>query len=360
MGRVYEYRLEIMEPVYLFLFMVTVLGLMFVHFVMTDKVEAPPEAPPEPAFDTSGTNLTLNRTGVKEMSYKVFDNPKGDQSKKAIVVGINVCSPFVYQGDILRLRGCVNDANNIRALLQKKGYGKIYFLTDASATVSNFLDAFKEVEKDAKDGDTLFISMSRHGASLGGNYFENDQEVSGVNPDDGEKYSGDQGAVMHDGIIVDDCFYRLFSRLPKVRIIYWNDSCHSESQYKAANIPGIGRKRLFSVRAMPREYMPAKDKVLDLKQLEAEFPKPNKDFSATLVSISGCKDVEYSADAKIGGRFQGAFTAYGIQTVLKNPNITPAQLEKELQSVLRRNQFTQTPKATVIGDPSELIKPIFI
>ena len=163
-------------------------------------------------------------------------NPNGDPSKIGIIVGINRYSPFVYQGSEMLLRGCVNDALAMRKFLIEQNYGRIYYMTDQTATINNFLLTWKEITGTVKDGDTIFIAMSRHGMSMNRDLMDKDKvkELAGINPDDKTPYSGDQAAVMFDGVIVDDCFLRLFLDLPKVKLIYWNDSCHSATQYKVA------------------------------------------------------------------------------------------------------------------------------
>ena len=116
------------------------------------------ELPFEPVSDMTTQNITIN--------------PKGDPTKVAILFGINVCDPFVYQGDTLRLQGCVNDSLHVRTYLMRQKYGKIYLFTDKQATIGNFLKVWGEVSSTLKDGDTLLLQMSRHGMSLGENVLD--------------------------------------------------------------------------------------------------------------------------------------------------------------------------------------------
>ena len=291
--------------------------------------------------------------------YVVYDL-EGDHRKKALLVGINTYSPYVYQGDSMPLRGCVNDAVSLRNFLNRQGYGKIIMLTDKAATIGNFLLAWKDLIQDVGDGDTIFLSMSRHGASLGENVMdrEGDVEVSGRNRD-GYFYSGDQAAVMYAGMIPDDCFWMLFSNLPKVKLIFWNDSCHSATQYRTALLPG-GRNRLDIIpRVADRAYLPGRNRMLDVRQLEAEFPKIDKSPEFTLVSLAACQDTEYAADARMGNKFQGAFTALGLSLIGKNLRISPEDFSKKIGPIMRANGFPQKPQVNVVGDPAQLTKPIF-
>ena len=187
-------------PLILFAFFLAGLAF-FIYFMKKTKKPAPTTT----VLAVKPESLSEFQ-GLKEPVKGKTVYPNGDPKKTAIIVGINKCSPYVYQGSDLRLRGCVNDAASIRAFLVQKGFGTVYYLTDETATIGNFLKVWKEVAASVKDGDTLFLSMSRHGMSLGRDYLDKDTETQGRNPEDGTYYQGDQGAVMHDGVIVDDCF----------------------------------------------------------------------------------------------------------------------------------------------------------
>jgi hypothetical protein len=282
-------------------------------------------------------------------------NTKGDPSKVAILFGINQCDPGVYQGDRLTLKGCVNDSRAVLSLLLKKGFGKIWYNEDKDCSISNFLRVWKSATKDLKDGDTLVLQMSRHGMALGMNVIESDVEGG-----TGE-YSGDQAAVMYDGLIVDDCFWRLFMDLPKVKLIFINDSCHSGSQYKVASITLPGQEKNYrKARSVGKEYMPKKNNVLDTAQLEREFGKPkNTERKFDLISISGCQDNETSSDAFLGGKYAGAMTYCLLSTLYKNPRKSLTAIGKDLALLLKQQGFAQNPKITVEGDQSLLNKPLF-
>lgn len=314
----------------------------------TENQEDMSDTSPDPAL------LTTEASEMKSGTY--HENAKGDPSKRAILFGINNCDPNVYQGDRLTLRGCVNDSRSMLSYLLKKDFGKVWYNEDADCSIANFLRVWKEATKDIKDGDTLVLQMSRHGMSIGANVLDRtgDDEVK-----KGE-YSGDQGAVMYDGVIVDDCFWRLFLQLPKVKLIYINDSCHSGSQYKVANITLPGKESGYrKARSVGKEYLPKKDNVLDVQQLNKEFPSEGKEQKFDLISISGCQDWETSADAYFNGKYAGAMT-YCLLSVLYSSGRKPlSQIGKALSTMLKQRGFEQNPKITVEGDQSLLSKPLF-
>jgi hypothetical protein len=79
----------------------------------------------------------------------------------------------------------------------------------------------------------------------------------------------------------------------------------------------------------------------------ANVPKINNKLVYTipdnLVIISGCKDNQTSADAYIGGRYQGALS-YAIQSsLIRNLSINYDQLHNEVCRTLHRKRFTQEP-----------------
>lgn len=281
-------------------------------------------------------------------------NEKGDPNKIGLVIGINKVSEFVY-GDDMPLKGCVNDSNHMKDFLVSKGFGKIYQLTDANATINNFLKTWREIVATVKDGDTIFLSMSRHGASIGQDVMDKDPETEGKNKD-GTMYKGDQGAVMYDGFIVDDCFWRLFSTLPKVKLIYLNDSCHSATQYKVT--PGKRKGKYARPKTIPPEYLPQKDRFLMVNQLDKVFPKTKEEPKFDLISLSGCQDHEYSLDAYLNRKYQGAFTCYFLEYIKNNPKATPEEIKKEVTKTLHSKELMQSPEVRVEGDKSLMQQPL--
>ena len=310
--------------------------------------------------ETEQPEQTMTSTLVHDPSNpKLLINAAGDPNKTAILIGTNVCNPEIYQGDTLKLKGCVNDALNIRKLAVKFGYRQIYYLTDAEATIGNFLSTWNTVAAGLKDGDTLLVQRSGHGMSLDMNVLDKkgDKEFGGTN-DDGTIYSGDQGAVLHDGVIVDDVYWRLLLGLPKVKVIWVNDSCHSATQYKLANSFKLGNA-YRKPRSVSKDYLPTKDNVLDLGQLDRLVPtSTNTELKCTLISIAGCQEHEYSQDAYLDRKYQGAATAclMGIYAKIAAP--TPNQLKELLPKALVARGFTQHPQVNIEGDQAAWDQPL--
>lgn len=310
-------------------------------------------------LDEEGVETDQQNTDTMPKSKNLFINPKGDKTKTAVLFGTNKCDPMVYQGDSLSLRGCVNDTLTGKALALANGYRQIYIFTDEDATIGNFLTVWGDVKAGLTEGDTLLFLRSGHGMSIDANLLDKlgDKETSGKNSD-GTVYSGDQGAVLHDGVIIDDVYWRLLLGLPKVKVIWINDSCHSATQYKLMSSLKTGHA-YRKTKSVGKAYMPSKDNVLDLVQLDKLVPKPkNTELNCTLVSIAGCQDHEYSIDAYIGGKYQGAMTA-ALATILKEtPKATPEQLKVSLAKALKARGFEQNPQINVEGSQTAWKLPL--
>ena len=149
--------------------------------------------------------------------------------------------------------------------------------------------------------------------------------------------------------------------LPKVKVIFINDSCHSGSQYKLAGLSIDENSPLYrKVRAVSNEYIPVKNKYFDLVQLEKVFGKPkSKEQKFDLISISGCQDWETSADAYIGGKYQGAMTYALLTSLGKKRNASPDELSKSMATTLKSRGFEQNPLVTVVGNQDLLHQPLF-
>ena len=63
------------------------------------------------------------------------------------------------------------------------------------------------------------------------------------------------------------------------------------------------------------------------------------------VLLSGCRDNQTSADARIGGSYNGAFTYYTCKHLRDNQgNLSRAELIKRVRASLKFNGFSQIPQ----------------
>jgi metacaspase-1 len=157
-------------------------------------------------------------------------------TKKALCVGINNFKNYPASA----LQGCVNDANDMSALLQKLlGFqnSDITVLRDAQATKANIMSNLKAMVDGAKAGkySHLVFSLSSHGTQV--------PDQSGDEPD-----RADEAFCPHDlaqagnqwdknYIIVDDELRELLIQLPaNVLLEVYLDTCHSGTGLRAIDL----------------------------------------------------------------------------------------------------------------------------
>jgi hypothetical protein len=227
-------------------------------------------------------------------------------SRRALVIGIN------YPGTRAELRGCVNDAMNVYKMLLTKGYKSenIVLLTDYTKdkpTKANILTALTQLL--TSSAKRMFLHYSGHGTWL--------QDESGD-----EKDSRDECLVPVDytsaGLIKDDQLNNLIKKIKsEQRLTAILDCCHSGT-------------------------------LLDLRHnLNPTDMKTTQNFKYQLVKgkimmFSGCQDREYSADAFINNKYQGAMSYYFLKG-LEDPVVkTYFQLMEKIRNTID-DRFSQRP-----------------
>lgn len=258
--------------------------------------------------------------------------------RKALCVGINHFKN--YPGSALQ--GCVNDANDMSALLQKLlGFksGDITVLTDAQATKTNIMSNLKAMVDGAKAGkySYLVFSMSSHGTQV--------PDLNGDEPDRVDEAFCPHDLAQADNqwdrnhIIVDDELRDLFVQLPaNVLLEVTLDTCHSGTGLKAIDM-------LFDRK--PR-YLPPPS-LEAFKQIEG---KRSRGLSRGLLEKkivhdilwAACRADQTSADANIAGGWHGAFTHYFCKEMSANNSLTRAQLLAKIRADLEAGNYNQTPQ----------------
>ena len=86
-------------------------------------------------------------------------------TNRALCVGINQFSNLPMAS---WLNGCVNDANDMAAMLRKRGFAprSVTVLTDDQATKANVMAALTKLVETAKEGDHIVFSFSSHGTQV--------------------------------------------------------------------------------------------------------------------------------------------------------------------------------------------------
>jgi hypothetical protein len=140
-----------------------------------------------------------------------FYNPSTFAAQHALVVGIN---EYPHSTN---LNGAVNDAELIRDALRRihVQLPDERVLLNARATRANVIQAWRDMVKQAKRGDTLIFTYAGHGG----------QEAD-IAPTD-ETDTKDETLVLYDQYITDDELTDLFIKAKGYKILFVADSCHS-------------------------------------------------------------------------------------------------------------------------------------
>ena len=261
---------------------------------------------------------------------------------KALLIGINR-----YKIPGADLRGCVNDVNNLKAALLKHfsfQEKNIKILTDLKATKKAMQDGITRLVKGAKRGDVLLFHYSGHGSNV---------------PDD----NGDE-ADSRDEILcptnldwkdpmTDDWLRTAFDKVPAdVNLTVIMDCCHSGTNTRvivSPDAPIIERflpcpLDLLAVESGRRLTGEIKGKRATLEK-RAKRKKDVIDINIPEVLITGCRDTQTSADAHIGGSYNGALT-YNLVAAMeeKSGKLTYGELHSRTLRLLKDGGFDQAPQ----------------
>ncbi|KAK6201510.1 caspase domain-containing protein [Scheffersomyces amazonensis] len=280
--------------------------------------------------------------------------------KKALLVGCN------YFNSRNELKGCINDVKNMSNFLnQRWGYKweDMVILTDDQhdlsrvPTKNNVIRAMQWLVKDARPNDSLVFHYSGHG---------------GITKDlDGDEESGYDEVIYpvdfeQAGHIVDDDMHAIMVRPlpPGCRLTALYDSCHSGT---ALDLPYV-----YSTKGVIKEPNLLKDagmgavtalmdyetgniggaisavtdifkKVTNSSNVNQDRIRQIKASPADVISISGCKDDQTSADAQENGRATGAMSWSFIKVLTDMPDQSYLSLLNNMRTLLSQ-KYSQKPQ----------------
>lgn len=239
--------------------------------------------------------------------------------KKALLIGIN------YTGTENQLNGCINDSTNLRNFLVQNKYfeaNDITMMNDFSIgplypTKTNILQQFNNLVIFAAQNQNktveIFISYSGHGI--------------GVKDNNGDELDGQDEALVPidfnvSSFIVDDAIRsNLVNNLTdNVHLVFLCDSCHSGTI--------MDLKYLYEVTA-------AKPEIINPKLT---------DTKCNVVTISGCKDNQTSADAYVANTYQGAMTASFLNVYKDEMSYKTLITKMRTWLTANKDRFTQIPQ----------------
>ena len=246
--------------------------------------------------------------------------------KRALLVGINT-----YPG--CPLNGCVNDVSDMaQTLVGSFGFqhDDIRLVTDARATTEAIKDRLSWLVSGTTAGDTLYFHYSGHGAifplrDAAGNVTESHGSLCPVDFD-----------WTRDHAIFDTDLRDIIDTVADgVEFLFVSDSCHSGTLMRGF--------RLWQ----PRFFPPPADIAWRLQTAAAKGIAPTMLVPHDKCGfISGCTFEQESADALIGGRYNGALSYYLRQQLETDAGrqLALGPLVAAVVSTLASNNYPQTPQ----------------
>lgn len=285
--------------------------------------------------------------------------------RRALLVGINDYADAP-------LRGCVNDVQQMQALLQRYyGFeaGGITLLLDSAATGAGIEAGLEWLSAGGDDADAVRVfHYSGHGSHVA--------DQNGDEPD-----GRDECLVPYDyktgGMLIDDVLKGYYDRFPPLgNVTLVMDCCHSgtinrivgETAFRFIPVSEAEQARIDAAAA---SYLEQQDRFIlaGLAQLAhqlfggALFAKQQElanEFRArragrvetreTNILLAGCQNVQTSADAFIRKAFHGAFTYYLAEAVAEaNGQLTYRDLADRAAAKLGAEGYDQIPQLEFSG-----------
>jgi hypothetical protein len=254
--------------------------------------------------------------------------------KKALIVGIN------YTGTSSALKGCINDANNIKNFLVGREFTDITMVLEKEATTARIIAELNKLITGVVPGDVIVFHYSGHGSQL----------PSKSEPDGFEEIICPIDLNWMDKVITDKTLRDIFNKVPNgVNITLILDCCHSgtmlnqtESMITTKDLVITSRPKKKSKEQ--RYLKPPAKIVKQLANRQLVDWQTSRDVNATALLIAGCRADQTSADAFIDGVPQGAATASLLKAVASNPTISYRTLVTNMRDYMSANKFSQLPQ----------------
>lgn len=271
-------------------------------------------------------------------------------ARRALLVGIND-----YKG-IDDLRGCLNDISNIRNILKTfLGFGNNDFrtLADTRATRDNILHRLNYMVKLAQPGDFMVFHFSGHGSQIR-DRGKNDELLDGM-----DELLCPWDFTWDGPFILDDDLDEIFSNIPEgclLEVIL--DCCHSgddttrsASWYREARVSEDSSKSRFLEPPPDIAYRhEGEEDQLPLRGFTSVNRSGNRS-TGNHILWAGCRSDQQSADAHVGGTFNGAFTYYLCKHMRDTGGyISRRNLLERVRNSLKHNGYGQVPQLMCLNE----------
>ena len=249
-------------------------------------------------------------------------------TKSALCIGIND-----YPGTQSDLRGCVNDANDWRQMLEARGF-QVRQLIDGQATRERIVESIQRLVADAREGDVAVLTYSGHGTWI--------PDVNGDEPDHRDDCLCPHDVAQNRPLADDELFELFAASAPGARIVFIADACHAGSAARFAPAPRVLGDVAPRVRFLPPEtFLPTEQRAIAARMAR---PNPGTQRRHGALLLTGCLDIEYSYDAAFGGRSNGAFTHVALKVIgTLRPGATYRDWFQAIRESLPSSAYPQTP-----------------
>jgi len=263
-------------------------------------------------------------------------------AKKALMIGINR-----YRLAGADLRGCVNDVKNMESVLTeiyRFPRRNISRLLDFAATTAAMKAGISALITEARRGDVLFLHFSGHGSN-----------VPDKNGDEADKRDEILCPTDLDWKkpFLDDWLRSAIDRVKRrgASLTVVMDCCHSGSITRAVHPPDAkvierflpspwdlvaeesGRKLRGTVRGTLRS------------STATRAPRDVVAVDIPEILITGCRSTQTSADAYIGGSYNGALTYHLCKAIrAARGRLTNRELHTRASAALKKSRFDQIPQ----------------
>jgi hypothetical protein len=272
-------------------------------------------------------------------------------TQHALVVGINQYKHVNKFKQLKNLEGAVNDAKLLRNALHaaQVQLPETRVLLDAKATRSAFLNAWQDMLKQAKPGDTLIVTFSGHGG-----------QQPDTKPLD-EKDNKDETLMFHDfdpnhpsqGRITDDELRGHLNKAADYNILFVVDACHSGGLRRLMVAKPLGRVRsggFWNLETLP---LPT----LSTESDEDKFPE-----HVTMITAVESDSLLVREEKLLDNKWHGALSWYFAKALYgeadgdNNGHLERNELERFLTEKIRtKTNNWQIPKLLPRADTKSVL-----
>lgn len=284
---------------------------MYVSKYYYPIMSSPSKPKPKPKANTNTTTAVV--------PTKVVVDKGNNNRRRALLLACN------YPGTKYELKGCKNDAENLKDFLIAQN-----IIAEANITLveeptgEKIIQLLHGLAVESQKGclDYLFLSWSGHGSQV----LDQNKDLLMDREDDGADECILPADFEKRGVLIDDDMRGLLHAFsPKTKVFFVCDSCHSGSF--------LDLEYHYLSRTLCHEE----------HRCEADFPRT--------MMISGCKDEQTSADVFDAKRNEmaGGCTSAFLDAMKKDINGCSKNVFTLLASIrkhLAQKQLTQTPQLT--------------